>query len=361
MKKSIFLVIALLLSTSSSPALAEIKTFIKEYTYQASEDDSRNSSRTLAMHEVKRLLLEELGIYLESKTEIKNFQLTKDQITTLTAGIVRTEIVDEKWDGHTYWLKSKLVADPNEVVNSIDVLRKDHVRTRELENLRKQSDKIIKENAKLREELTKAKGNKRKKAITAYQNTIKELSAYEWIQVGYTFQSIGSYNDEIAAYNKAIELSPKYTGAYLVRGIAYGKLGNYNKSIEDFDMVIELMPDIEETYFSYYCRGLAYGYLGNYKMALEDYGRAIKKNPKYEQAYVNRGAIYDDHGLYKQAIEDYNKAIEINPKYAKAFYNRGLAYGKLQNFSQAWVDIKVAAKLGYKGAQEMLISNGMSW
>ena len=76
-------------------ASAETKTFIKEYTYRASEDDSRNSSRVTAMREVKRLLLEELGTYLESITEVKNFQLTKDQITSLTAGIVRAEIVDE--------------------------------------------------------------------------------------------------------------------------------------------------------------------------------------------------------------------------------------------------------------------------
>lgn len=81
---------------------AEMKTFIKEYTYQASEDDSRNSSRIIALREVKRILLEELGTYLESVTEVQNFQLTKDQITMLTAGIVQTEIVDEKWDGRTY-------------------------------------------------------------------------------------------------------------------------------------------------------------------------------------------------------------------------------------------------------------------
>ena len=73
---------------------AETKTFIKEYTYEASEDDSRNSSRVTAMREVKRLLLEELGTYLESITKVRNFQLTKDQITSLTAGIVKTEIVD---------------------------------------------------------------------------------------------------------------------------------------------------------------------------------------------------------------------------------------------------------------------------
>jgi len=40
------------------------KTFIKEYTYQAGDEDSKNSCRVIALREVKRLLLEELGTYL---------------------------------------------------------------------------------------------------------------------------------------------------------------------------------------------------------------------------------------------------------------------------------------------------------
>ena len=91
---------------------ADAKTFQKEYTYQVSEADSKLSSRTVALRELKRLLLEELGTYLESETEVKNFQLARDQITTLTAGIVSTEITDEKWDGKIYWLKAKISADP---------------------------------------------------------------------------------------------------------------------------------------------------------------------------------------------------------------------------------------------------------
>ncbi|MFA6412345.1 MAG: hypothetical protein WCW53_06570 [Syntrophales bacterium] len=41
---------------SFSPALAELKTFIKEYTYQASEFDSKVPCRTIARGQVKRLL-----------------------------------------------------------------------------------------------------------------------------------------------------------------------------------------------------------------------------------------------------------------------------------------------------------------
>ena len=53
---------------------AQSKTFIKEYTYQASEADSKLSCRTIALEQVKRLLLEELGVYLISKTEVRNYR-----------------------------------------------------------------------------------------------------------------------------------------------------------------------------------------------------------------------------------------------------------------------------------------------
>jgi len=85
-------------------ASAQTQTFIKEYTYQASEVDSKVSSRAIALEQVKRLLLEELGTYIESHTEVTNFELTKDQITALTAGIVKTQIQNEKWDGERYWI-----------------------------------------------------------------------------------------------------------------------------------------------------------------------------------------------------------------------------------------------------------------
>ena len=107
----------------ASQAFAETKTFIKEYTYQAGDEDSKNSCRVIALREVKRLLLEELGTYLESVSEVKNFQLTKDQITTLTAGIVQTELIDDKWNTETmrYWLKAKIKADSGEVIKAIDI------------------------------------------------------------------------------------------------------------------------------------------------------------------------------------------------------------------------------------------------
>lgn len=183
--KTIALIICILTSTclcSSEFALAGLVTFQKEYTYQASEADSKLSCRTIAFEQVKRLLLEELGTYLESETEVKNFQLTKDQITVLTAGIVRAEIIDERWDGKTYYLKAKITADPTDVANSIEKLLQDRQKVKELEETRKKAAEALREVEKLRQELEKAKAGKAEQE--QYKNAVNRLSARDWFEKG---------------------------------------------------------------------------------------------------------------------------------------------------------------------------------
>lgn len=324
---------------------SETKTFIKEYTYQASEDDSRNSSRVLALREVKRLLLEELGTYLESVTEVQNFQLTQDQITMLTAGIIQTEIVDEKWDGRTYWLRSKIVADSSEVIRSIDVLRKDRAKKKELEDMRQRSEELQKEIERLRKELAGTKGKEKQENTAAYNKSIEDLSAIEWFEKGYSFVVSGNFNRAIDAFSKAIKLDQKDAGAYVNRGIAYGNVGNDKQAINDFDKAIQLDQKYAKAYYN---RGVAYGKLDNYEQAIKDYDKAIELDQQYAMAYNNRGVTYRNLGNYNRAIKDYDKAIELDQKSAGAYVNRGNAYGALGKHKQAIKDYNKAIELDPK-------------
>ena len=258
----------LLVALTPHFAFAETKTFIKEYTYQASDEDGKNACRVISLREVKRLLLEELGTYLESETEVKNFQLSRDQITTLTAGIVQTELVEEKWDGRTYWIKAKIKADSNDVVKAIDKLRKDRQKTKELEDIRKKSDALLKENERLRQELAKSgKSKGQEKKTKAYKKTINELDASEWFEKGYAAGTSGNYTDALAAFNKAIELNPQYANAYLNRGNVYCSFGKYNQAIKDYNKAIELNPKDAEAYYN---RGVVYSKLGNHNQDIAD-------------------------------------------------------------------------------------------
>jgi len=388
-------VLALILSLIflTNTVSAETKTFIKEYTYQASDEDSKNSSRTIALREVKRLILEELGTYLESTTEVKNFKLTKDQIVTLTAGIVQTELIEEKWNTENlkYWLKAKITADSSEVIKSIDSLRKDRVKVKELEELRKKSEELLKENERLTKELKTAKGDAKQKSAQAYKQNIDNLSATEWFEKGYKLGISGSNTDAVKAFSKVIELNPQFAEAYYNRGTAYGMLANTQQAIKDFNKAIELNPQFPVAYYNrgkayselgnmqqaikdynkaielnpkdawaYFGRGVTYAKLDNQRQAIKDYNKAIELNPQNASAYNNRGAAYAKLGNQQQAIKDYNKAIELNPKDAEAYFNRGIAYAKLDN-KRFVDDFKIAARLGLIPAQDFLRSQGVAW
>ena len=322
MAKYLIPIIFLSLLVFSSLVSAETKTFVKEYSYQASEYDSKVSCRALALEQVKRLLLEELGTYLESDTEVKNFQLTKDQIITLTAGIVRAEILDERWDGKTYSLKAKMEADPKDVYESIDKLYQDRQKTQELEEMRKRADEALREVEKLKKKLEIAKAGKTEQ--DQYNEEVNSLSATDWFQKGYSLGTAGKNQEAMEAFTKAIELNPKVVGAYFNRGAAHFRLGDYRQAIRDYDKAIEL-------------------------------------DPKYAWAYLGRGATYDHLGDYRQAIRDYDRAIELDPKWAWAYLGRGVAYFSLGDYRQGLEDFKIAARLGSKTAQDVLRSIGITW
>ncbi len=333
--------------TFATLAGAEMKTFKKEYSYQASEFDSKASSRTIALEQVKRLLLEELGTYLESKTEVINLQITKDQITMLSAGIVKTEILTEKWDGKTYELVAKIVADPDEVVKSVDILRKDREKTKELEEIQKKANNALKEVEKLKRELADSKRNK--ETINQYDHAVRELNAADLIEQGVVLSKNGRLIGAINNFTKAIKMNPQYSWAYYHRGIAYKKISNYKQSITDFNKVIEIDPSFS---WAYYHRGLAYGKIGNKKQALNDYREAAQLGDRYAQNYLQKNGIQLEtviNDKYAKLILDYKSMINKDPT------DMGCLIA-LREFKNRFYNLKRADKASHKSKYANVIS-----
>ncbi len=303
-----FLLTALSCLFAAQSAYAEEVSFVKEYTYQAGEADSKLTARAIALEQVKRLLLEELGTFLITETEVKNFQLTKDKITTLSAGIVMTQILEDKWNGETYYLKAKIKADPKEVTKALDNLRHDMQKGKELEESKKRADEALAELAKLKKELETLKGDKQKQAD--YNSAANVLSAKDWFEKGYKLGESGDKQGEIDAYSRSIELYPK-AATYYNRGIAYEALGDDKRAIADFDRAIELDP---KDAFAYLGRGFSYKSLGDYKRAIADFDISIELDPKLAPPYVNRGIIYHALGNLKRAIADFDRGIELDSR-----------------------------------------------
>lgn len=344
----------IILLISAHTVYAKVITFEREFTYRASDADSKLYCRAIALEQVKKLLLNELGVYLESETEVRNFQLTKDQMTAITAGIVATEIIDEKFDGRDFTLRARIEADPDEVVKSVDSLRKDRQRMKDLEEARGRAEEAMNEVEKLREEISHLKEKRKIELFRRYDKAVKKLSAADWLEKGFSLYKRKKYNDSVYAFSQAIELVPEFTIAYYNRGNIFARnLGKYQESIMDYDKVLELNPEYTKAYNN---RGLSYGKLGSHQLAIRDFDRAIELNPGYIVAYINRGLSYSKLNNFDMAIEDYNKAVELKPDYAKVYDLRGITYKKSGKLEKACSDWERACELreceNYKSARK---------
>ena len=317
MKRTIFF--CLLLATSA--AWSATQTFVREYTYEAGEADSKLSSRAMALEQVKRALLEELGTYLESYTEVKNSQLTMDQITAMTAGVVQTQIMEEKWNGREYWLKAKVEADPDKVAADLENMKQNQSKIKELEEIKRKAEEALAENQRLKKELESAKSDQAKEKIQqTYTANASRLSAIESFERGAFLTAVEGYQGAVEAYGKGLALDP---------GFAPG----------------------------FYNRGYAYNMLGRHQQAIADYDRSLALDPADHQSYFNRALSHHLLGNYRPAVDDYGKAISLNPGDPSAFYNRAMSRLELGDRPQAAADMRTAARMGYGPAQQWLSDN----
>ena len=95
MRMSLRLTIPLGISIVSlvAPALAStrVQTFTATHTYIMGDYDSKDDARQRCLLEVQRKILEQAGVYIESASEVKDFQLTKDTITSFAAAVMQVQ------------------------------------------------------------------------------------------------------------------------------------------------------------------------------------------------------------------------------------------------------------------------------
>jgi tetratricopeptide (TPR) repeat protein len=357
-------------------AMASDMTYQRDYSYQASESDSKISCRTLALEQVKRLLLEELGSYLVSHTEVKDFQISRDQVIAITAGIVRTEVLKEKWDGNTYYIVAKITTDPRQVAKAVDELRKDKQGLSELEEVKKRTEELLVGLEKLREEVKLLKEGERTQEKKDYMAAVQKLDAVDWFREGYASAESGKFRDAISFYDKAIDADPRHSTAYSARGWAHYKIGDYpsalkdntraldlkpnfpgalanrstalwkmkqyDKALVDINRAIELKPDYSR---AYEVRSLIYLFMNNNVNTIEDANKAIELNPNNSYAYLYRGSAYRNIGRYEEALKDFRKSIEINPANPDVYHGRGFTYLFLKKYDDALRDINKALEM----------------
>ena len=291
----------ILLLISMGFLFAAEKTFIREYTYQASDYDSKVTSRANALEQVKTILLEEVSVYMQSEFEMRDWEeqigdriesgeFAEQRIIAITAGVTETKILDERWNGVEYWIKAEITLDPDDLKRKIDDIVKNKEKLKELEDVKKKADDALAEIERLKKELSESKSEAEQLRLTkAYNKETDALSATDWFQKGYNAGINEEYDKSISFFLRAIELDPDYADAYNNLGIAYYNQGNYTKAIEMWEKTIKLDPDLALAYNNL---GIAYYNNSDVNTALIYYKKAARLGHKGVQDWLRENG-YD--------------------------------------------------------------------
>lgn len=275
-----------------------------------------DDAKTFAINDAKRNALEQVGTYLESHMELSNNMVTKDEIVTYTAGILKAEILtssNKVVDG-TFAIEVVInaVIDTGSLNERLSKIKDDTELRKMLEEQKKLNDRLTKEIDQLK---VQKKPNPEKSKGLA-----KSLEAGDFFELGFKAWESGLYEEALTNYRKAIELNPKLAQVYNNRGLVYYSMKDFSKAESNFDKAIEL-------------------------------------DPKLCMAYNNKAIIYYERRLYEQAIKYLNMVIELDPTLEQPFYNRGFAYYKLNQMELCLNDLKTYLKMaGNKNGDEARIA-----
>lgn len=172
------------------------------------------------------------------------------------------------------------------------------------------------------------------------------------------FESIGYYNSYLSTHTpRAID--------YLGRAMDFMTLKDYDNAIADLTKAIEMTPDFTLAYLlranARYLSSRISGHRGeenapqgaladnpqtSVRLAIADLDKVIELSPRMPAAYYNKGVILASQGDYTSALQAFGKAIELKPDFGEAFYNRGYSYLTLGNREAAFSDLSRAGALG---------------
>ena len=110
----------------ASTVHASQQEYVRDYSYQAQSYDTKESARVQALDGVRSGLVDELGVYIQSVIKIEKDQLgnsyMSSDIVSLSAGVIAMNVLQEKWNKVDYYVKAKMRADPDEVLDSLKKL-----------------------------------------------------------------------------------------------------------------------------------------------------------------------------------------------------------------------------------------------
>lgn len=321
MKRASWLFMVLGSALFFCPAVfAEPSSIISEGKYVMGDLDTKKDAKAQALIEAKRMAMEKAGTYLESSSEVKDFQLSKDQIKTMAAGIMSVEILKEDWkmsgESMVMTIQIRATIDTSnlkdrisgmqegdntesfrEVQNQLAALQK------ELADLKKQSQQLDSQGIK------KQPGREMKEK---HESLVNDMSALGYMEKGDIATVNHRWEEAAEFYGQAIALNPRLIDAYARKAYALYFLKKLDDALAITDQALAMDSSS--------VRNLGVKALilkdqpGKVDQALITINNAIKLKPDAPRLYRFRGEVLLKMGKFNMAQKDFFRACKMGAK-----------------------------------------------
>ena len=191
-------------------------------------------------------------------------------------------------------------------------------------------------------------------ALEAFQKAVELNPKYAraYYNIAKVYFKTENYKEACKNIEKAIFLDDSNSDYYMLRGKTSLRMDEFEDAEKDFTKVLSYSVDEDAFFYRAQVRYL----LRNFEDAISDCNYGLELNPENSYIYLARGDAEDELERYSDAIKDYNKSIELNSENEVAYNLRGTTFEKLGEIKKAYNDFKKAVSLDpdYEAAKNNL-------
>jgi tetratricopeptide (TPR) repeat protein len=149
-------------------------------------------------------------------------------------------------------------------------------------------------------------------ASSAGEDSKKRREAEEWFERGLELEHAAAPESEArAAYEKAIALDPRSTGALVNLGTLYFNARQHSKAEKCYRRAVEVDPSYALAHFNL---GNLYDERGEVEKAFRHYAEALRLNPAYPDAHYNLALLFQSRGQSMQALPHWRAYLKLDPR-----------------------------------------------
>jgi tetratricopeptide (TPR) repeat protein len=158
------------------------------------------------------------------------------------------------------------------------------------------------------------------------------LPARNHFPLGIAFAERGLEALAITAFERAVEVNPRFALAHYNLGTLYLSRGDVTAARRAFERALEVQPDYPEVHNNL---GSLLASKGDLAEAIAQFEAALRSRPDYPDALNNLGRAHLQSGRRSEALRFFERALEVEPRFPEAQNNLGVLFGNEGDLERA--------------------------